>query len=391
MKKLRLSLPYCTNYNYICSNCPNLSAFKFNNVAKSGTSFKYAFAGCKSLPEDFVMDEYLHKDGFTYTDYGDINYANYIEGMFANTNIKSFKGTFNNVESFNTTLDSPFENCGNLTSIKISFPKMTGNIHDTLENIPRLETVEAYYPAVIDANTGNPFTKCPSIKSMHIELPNALTVSELFHNEGVNAGNWDNLETVTGDFSSATTAQRMFRGCKKVKKLNINLPKVTDARGAFYNSGLETLEGLNMPSLEVGTSMFSYGAIKGTLDLSSFPRLGKSNYMFDGCKNIRTVKNLKLYSGDHEAMFLNCTNLTTIEGNIDIEGTSCSFMFAGCKLDKESTLKVYEWANRIDATIHIGVASMSCLPDIDLVPYLNDINTRQWHPANNAKIIFKLP
>lgn len=312
--------------------------------------------------------------------------------MFANTNFKSFKGTFDKVENISTLEDdSPFENCGNLTSIKITFPKMTGNIHDTLKGIPRLETVEAYYPAVEKANTGNPFTKCPSIKSMHIELPIADTIDKLFYNEAEKAGNWDNLETVTGDFSSAETANRMFRGCKKVKKLNINLPKVTEAKAAFYNSGLETLEGLNMPSLTIGTSMFSNAGIKGTLDLSSFPRLGQSNYMFSGCENIRTVKNLKLYSGDHEAMFWNCTNLTTIEGNIDIEGTSCSFMFDNCKLDKESTLKVYEWANRIGASIHIGVASMSCLPDIDLVPYLNDVNTRQWHPANNSNIIFTLP
>lgn len=75
MKKLRLSLPACFNYNRICSNCPNLSSFKFNNVADSSTSFQYAFAGCKSLPEDFVMDEYLHEDGSTYSDYGRINYA----------------------------------------------------------------------------------------------------------------------------------------------------------------------------------------------------------------------------------------------------------------------------------------------------------------------------
>lgn len=150
--------------------------------------------------------------------------------MFANTNFKSFKGTFDKVENISTLEDdSPFENCGNLTSIKITFPKMRGDIHDTLKGIPRLETVEAYYPAFDEEVTGNPFTKCPSIKSMHIELPKARGLNDLFYNEGVNAGNWDNLETVTGDFSSATSARRMFRGCKKVKKLNINLPKVINA------------------------------------------------------------------------------------------------------------------------------------------------------------------
>lgn len=162
------------------------------------------------------------------------------------------------------------------------------------------------------------------------------------------------LTSWTGNLSSLTNGEWMFRNCENLTSFNATLPSLTDGERMFQRCYKLATFSSELPSLTDGNRMFEYCALTSfNSDLSS---LSNGEYMFN-----------------------DCTNLTTF--NSDLPSlTNGTYMFRLCSLNAPSVQNIALTINKItnNARFDIGV-DLTIQDDAQVKRDLGLIKHKGWN------------
>jgi hypothetical protein len=171
------------------------------------------------------------------------------------------------------------------------------------------------------------FRNCKSLKNIEIEMPLVTNVHGIFR--GCTA-----LKNIQGsDFSKVTNAESMFDGCSELTSIYNGWTgaEIQDADYAFYGCAkLTSPKVTGFPKLETAVSMYYGAGLTGSLDLTCNELLNGTS-MFQKCTGLTSVTTLgkfeKLTNG--KQMFAQCTGIQSADVNFNMleNGTN---MFYGC-------------------------------------------------------------
>lgn len=175
-----------------------------------------------------------------------------------------------------------------------------------------------------------------------------------------NVVGWENL--VDGQYKCDGSA---------LKEFNIELPKLEDATGMFSDCLLLQTFNVPLPKLKYANAMFNVSALSTsalhTITLDA-PNLLTASTMFKSRNLINAVLNIPSYTnteGAYDCMFYNCSNLTNLTINGDLN--------AGLYLTKSTSLTVDSLMSVINAlvalpggtskTLTLGATNLAKLSD----------------------------
>lgn len=171
------------------------------------------------------------------------------------------------------------------------------------------------------------FRGCKNLKTIELNMPHASNVTGIFRG-------CTSLQNIEGsNFSGVTNMESMFDGCKSLTKVYSGWKpsSVTRANYAFYDCIKLTSPTISeYKVLEQGVATYYGSGLAGTLNLACNELLNGTS-MFQKCASLTAVttssKFNKLQIG--KQMFAQCTGLQTTELNFPAltDGTN---MFAGC-------------------------------------------------------------
>lgn len=255
------------------SNCTGLITLDISNFNISNMEdFSYMFAGCSELTDIKLPMGTTAKYCFT-------EYMFYGCSKLTILDLSNISGEF-------AYLDSMFENCNNLETIKIM--KLTNektiSMESMFKNCNSLVSLDMSEFELCECGTSSMFYGCSSLVSLNLS----------------------NLDVERGATDS------MFYGCSSLTELNISsLSSSLDCSNMFY-----------------GCSQLK------TLDISALRGGNAYRNMFYGCSSLTVLDLSNLYvSGttDMHSMFYGCTSLTKILVGSNWNTSSCNTtnMFGG--------------------------------------------------------------
>lgn len=245
-----------------------------------------------------------------------------------NTYLKVFPNYFNEQTKTFTSFANAFEGCSNLISVDLD----TSNAN----------------------NFASIFSKCTNIRSVNINTSNGTDFSYFVYRCG-------NLEEINIDTSKGTNFLNAFRECPKLtdealknidlsnatninyivhsdplitKILNTNYDNVINASGAYYNTGLTTIEDFELPNATT-ISIGYEGLFESCVKLVSvgnlkFPKATSLQNCFRGCSKLVNISStIAPLCTNITNCFQNCTSLKTI-GTLYTPKAFSMTMFSDC-------------------------------------------------------------
>ena len=363
------SVSRASDMRFMFSGCSSLKTLNLSSFYIRDNLHRYMqamFSGCSSLTTiygtDWMMDHVIDyalylfegcnslvgEQGSSFAEYGDGNsYARVDGGPYFPGYFSTWREPYAMYDSNSNTLYFHYDD-GKFNSTRPTYELNTG------DSIPGWNDISA------------------SITRVYFDISFQLfrpTSTYMWFSGMTNLDSIANIEYLITD--SVTNMQRMFEGCSKVRRLDLNLfntanvtdmsymfkdcsaltdlrtstsfsaTHVTDMAGMFWGcssmtsidvSGFQTVNATNMNSMFRGCSNLS------DLDLTRFypGNVRDMDYMFEGCTALTSL-NLQIFNTENvtsmNGMFSNCSNLTTIYAT-DLwtteSVTTSSDMFAGC-------------------------------------------------------------
>ena len=276
--------------------------------------------------------------------------------------------------------------------------KSSGDLREYLTSIDLTGLDTSSYTSM-----GNMFSYCSSLTSLDVSNFNTGKVTDM-SNMFNYCSSLTSLDLSSFNTSKVTEIKGMFNYCSSLTSLDLssfNTSKVTSMNDMFNNcSSLTSLNLSNWNTSSVGTSgygssfkrMFSSCPSLKSLDISSFDlsNTQSGSYysltsMFNGCKNLKTLKlpnsvsfnKTDIYLND---MFYDCSSLESLDltGWDTTNVTGMDYMLHNCYSLKNLTLGE-NWAS--NSSISSFDLSYSPLTHESAVDVINKLATRNNSPV----------
>lgn len=373
-----------TNLNYLFSNCNMLQEIDLNGLDTSKvTNVSYLFGYGTANVDDSI-------EGTLEIDFSNLSFTSLVNSAYATSLLKNNKSVrkinlsfLSNLTTLYTSfnLEFMFQNASSLVEIDLTPINVntTGlkSLRGLFSGCTRLKTIRGMEKLNATSLTlvHKMFYNCKSLESIDLSNLDVHLVTDSYGNNSTYGfqslfEGCEKLKTLDiSNFvfnTSLTKLHRMFYGCKSLTKLT--LPDLSNANiyylnYTFYQIGADNVNGCTIENLEKlpfsKINYYSYafqqsGITDITLDDTNgtIDKEYDCQYMFEGCKNLKTA-NLKVFGsqgGDSRFysmsyMFANCTNLVSV----DLSNHYCNsynyknFMFYNC-----SSLKTVKFPHQSD-------------------------------------------
>ena len=123
------------------------------------------------------------------------------------------------------------------------------------------------------------FDGCLSLQKLILGKSD-FSLSKSFYSMFNNCENLENVDVSNFNTENATTFSKMFCGCKKLAKIDVS--KFDSSKCAYIFSMFKKCE--NICEIDMINWDMSH------LEKRSYYGPGSINYLFDGCKNLKTIK-----------------------------------------------------------------------------------------------------
>lgn len=333
--------------------------------------------------------------------------------------------TVTNISNSLSNLDGMFMNCVNLTNIPDSFPTSTTNLSYTFKDASGLTEIPAIPNSVTDISYG--FAECTSLTTIQSgNIPNSVTnFASAFLNcnslntaltvNGTNGLNFastfsgcENLTTVNIIIGNrASNITNIFANCYNLTNLNFTYSSIATTSGlsSFSNAFRDCRNVSTFPPLPNNVTNISYafyncqnlteynctsdivdmtGAFSGCINLQTVNINNGVTTVQDAFNNCISLSSITLPASITNSMdktFYNCSNLTTITGNISADVNTLVQTFYNCK---NITGTIHIESNHITNAYQIFNGTSANKSVYIPMKYENGVNTITYNSFKNA-------